>query len=143
MKSLTLGAGHLWVLMSPWRMDVKWYMKCFIYWTADLKYMKHFIYHFKTKKYLSPLKISSSLLLGPHAFISNLKFTNLTTQAIQLFQHAVAWLNLSLKSVCSKFSWGFRRSDLGAHFRLTKQLPEIIVFIQISDVVLIPNFTHL
>jgi len=37
MKPLTLGAGHLWVLMSPWRMDVKWYMKCFIYWTADLK----------------------------------------------------------------------------------------------------------
>ena len=31
MKPLTLGAGHLWVLMSPWRMDVKWYMKCFIY----------------------------------------------------------------------------------------------------------------
>ena len=27
MKPLTLGAGHLWVLMSPWRMDVKWYMK--------------------------------------------------------------------------------------------------------------------
>jgi len=21
--------------MSPWRMDVKWYMKCFTYWTAD------------------------------------------------------------------------------------------------------------
>ena len=33
MKPLTMGAGHLWVLMSPWRMDVKWYMKCFIYWT--------------------------------------------------------------------------------------------------------------
>ena len=31
MKPLTLGAGHLWVLiiMSPWRMDVKWYMKIF------------------------------------------------------------------------------------------------------------------
>ena len=27
MKPLTLGASHLWVLMSPWRMDVKWYMK--------------------------------------------------------------------------------------------------------------------
>ena len=40
MKPLTLGAGHLWVLMSPWRMDVKWYMKCFIYWTADLKSSK-------------------------------------------------------------------------------------------------------
>ena len=37
MKPLTLGAGHLWVLMCPWRMDVKWYMKCFIYWTADMK----------------------------------------------------------------------------------------------------------
>ena len=45
--------------------------------------------------YLSLLKISSSLLLGPHAFISNLKFTNPTTQAVQLFQHAVALLNLS------------------------------------------------
>jgi len=59
MKSLTLGAGHSWVLMSPWRMDVKWYMKCFISWTKDfaiyicielrvskstVQYMKHFIY---------------------------------------------------------------------------------------------------
>ena len=35
MNPLTLGAGHLWVLMSLWRMDVKWYMKCFIYWSAD------------------------------------------------------------------------------------------------------------
>ena len=26
MKPLTLGAGHLWVLMSPWRMHVKWYI---------------------------------------------------------------------------------------------------------------------
>ena len=40
MKPLTLGAGHLWVLMSPWGMNVKWYMKCFIYWTADLKSSK-------------------------------------------------------------------------------------------------------
>ena len=40
MKPLTLGAGHLWILMSPWRMDVKWYMKCFIYWIADLKSSK-------------------------------------------------------------------------------------------------------
>ena len=23
-------------LMSPWGMNVKWYMKCFIYWSADL-----------------------------------------------------------------------------------------------------------
>ena len=37
MRPLTLGAGHLWVQMSPWRVDVKWYMKDFIYWTADLK----------------------------------------------------------------------------------------------------------
>ena len=37
MKPLTLGAGHLWVLISPWRMDVKWYMKCFICWTVDLE----------------------------------------------------------------------------------------------------------
>ena len=40
MKPLTLGAGHLCVLMSTWRMDVKWYMKCFIYRTADLKSSK-------------------------------------------------------------------------------------------------------
>ena len=69
MKPLKLGAGHLWVLMIPWRIDVKWYMKGFIYWTADLKssklwssqlwtqfkqlriesavqYMNPFIYHF-------------------------------------------------------------------------------------------------
>ena len=49
MKPLTLGAGHLWVLMSPCRMDVKWYMKCFIYWTADLKYsniMKQLVHCF-------------------------------------------------------------------------------------------------
>ena len=32
MKPLMLGAGHLLVLMSAWRMDVKWYMKWFIYW---------------------------------------------------------------------------------------------------------------
>ena len=36
-KPLTLGAGHLLVLMSPWGMNVKWFMKCFIYWTADVK----------------------------------------------------------------------------------------------------------
>ena len=40
MKPLTLGAGHLRVLMNPWRMDVKRYVKCFIYWTADLKSIK-------------------------------------------------------------------------------------------------------
>ena len=38
MKPLMLGAGHFWVLMSPWRMVVKRYMKCFIYWTEDLKF---------------------------------------------------------------------------------------------------------
>ena len=37
MKPLTLGAGHLWVLMSPWGRNVKWYMKCFVYSTGDLK----------------------------------------------------------------------------------------------------------
>ena len=37
MKPLTLGAGHLWVLSNAWRMDVKWYMKCFICWTVHLK----------------------------------------------------------------------------------------------------------
>ena len=26
--------------MGPWRMDVKWYIKCFIYWTADSKSSK-------------------------------------------------------------------------------------------------------
>ena len=30
----------LWVLMSPWGMNVKWYMKCFIYWSSDLKSSK-------------------------------------------------------------------------------------------------------
>ena len=70
MKPLTFGAGHLWLLMSPWRMDLKWCMKCFIYWTAmiiahlisTLQYMKHFIYHFtsilhgliRTHKWPSP-----------------------------------------------------------------------------------------
>ena len=43
MKPLTLGARHLWVLMSPWRMDVKWCMKCFIYWTVDLSNVSGFI----------------------------------------------------------------------------------------------------
>ena len=49
MKPLTLGAGHLWVLMSPWRMDVKWYMKCFIYWTADLKSSKPWLSQLRTQ----------------------------------------------------------------------------------------------
>ena len=40
MKPLTLGGDHLWVLISTWRMDVPWYMTCFIYWTADLKSSK-------------------------------------------------------------------------------------------------------
>ena len=31
MKPLTLGGGHLWVLMNPWGMYVKLYMKYFIY----------------------------------------------------------------------------------------------------------------
>ena len=72
MKPLTLGAGHLCVLMRPWRMDVKWFMKCFIYWLfqasirnclncvrncdehspldfkSTVQYMKHFIYNFTT-----------------------------------------------------------------------------------------------
>ena len=30
-----------WVLMSPWRMDVKWYMKCFIYWTGFWNQVSH------------------------------------------------------------------------------------------------------
>ena len=28
MTPLTLGTGHFWVIISPWRMDVTWYMKC-------------------------------------------------------------------------------------------------------------------
>ena len=44
-----LGAGHLWVLMSPWGMDVKWYMKCFIYWTEDLKSSKPWSSQFWTQ----------------------------------------------------------------------------------------------
>ena len=49
MKPLTLGAGHLWVLMSPWRMDVKWYMKCFIYWTADFEICIYWTADFKIR----------------------------------------------------------------------------------------------
>ena len=37
MKTLILGAGHLWVLRSPCGMNVKLFMKYFIYWTADVK----------------------------------------------------------------------------------------------------------
>ena len=40
MKPLTLGAGHLWGLRSPWGMIVKFYMKYFIYWSADVKSSK-------------------------------------------------------------------------------------------------------
>ena len=40
MKPLILRDGHLWVLMSPCRMDAKRYMECFIYWIADLKSSK-------------------------------------------------------------------------------------------------------
>ena len=36
MKPQTLGNGHLWVLMSPWGMNLKLYMKYFIYWTVDV-----------------------------------------------------------------------------------------------------------
>jgi len=35
MKPLTLGAGHMWILMSQWRMNVKFYMKYLKYWTVD------------------------------------------------------------------------------------------------------------
>ena len=40
MKTLMLGAGDLWVLRSPWGVNVKLYMKYFIYWTADVKSSK-------------------------------------------------------------------------------------------------------
>ena len=45
MKPLTLGAGHLWVLIFPWGMNqwTKWYMKWIIYWTADIKSSKAMI----------------------------------------------------------------------------------------------------
>ena len=43
MKPLTLGAGYLWVLMSPWRMIWIWNFK------SAVQYMKHFIYHFTDK----------------------------------------------------------------------------------------------
>ena len=61
MKPLTLGAGHLWLLIIPWGMSEKWYMNYFIYWNAGfenppfniwifskpaVKYLKYFIYHF-------------------------------------------------------------------------------------------------
>ena len=57
MKPLTLGAGHLWVLRSPWRIDVKWYMKCFIY------HMKCFI--------LLDFKIRSSIYETFHISLHN------------------------------------------------------------------------
>ena len=66
--------------------------------SANQKIVKETIQELITKpnkNYQPPSKISSSILLGPHAFISNVKFTNPTTQAVQLFQHAVAQLNLS------------------------------------------------
>ena len=34
MEPLTFGIGHLWFLTSPWGMNVKLYIKYFIYWTA-------------------------------------------------------------------------------------------------------------
>ena len=37
------GAGHLWVLMSPWGMTEKLYMNYFKYWTADVN-LKNFAY---------------------------------------------------------------------------------------------------
>ena len=37
MKPLTLWARHLWVLMSPWVMNEKWYMTCFVFRTADVR----------------------------------------------------------------------------------------------------------
>ena len=40
MKPLTLGAGHLLVLRSPWGMNLKLYVKYFKYWTADVKSSK-------------------------------------------------------------------------------------------------------
>ena len=40
MKTLMLGAGDLWVLRSPWGVNVKLCMKYFIYWTADVKSSK-------------------------------------------------------------------------------------------------------
>ena len=40
MKPLMLGAGHLWVLRSLWGMNVKLFMKYFLYWTADVKSSK-------------------------------------------------------------------------------------------------------
>ena len=40
LKALTSGAGHLWVLRSPGGMNVKFCMKYFIYWTADVKSSK-------------------------------------------------------------------------------------------------------
>ena len=66
--------------------------------SANQKIVKDTIQELITKQQL-PVTVqnlgSSSTLLGPHAFISNLKFTNPTNQAVQLFQHAVALLNLS------------------------------------------------
>jgi len=59
MKPLTFGAGHLWVLMSPWRMDVKWHMKCSLDFKSTFQYMKHFICHFTYK-----IKQNKSILVN-------------------------------------------------------------------------------
>ena len=39
MKPLMLGAGHLWVVIILWGVNLrtKWYVKWIIYWTADMK----------------------------------------------------------------------------------------------------------
>ena len=45
MKPMTLGAGYLWILMSPWRIDLKWYMKCFIYMKWNISCITSQLWH--------------------------------------------------------------------------------------------------
>ena len=62
MKPLTLGTGHLWVLMSPWRMDVKWFqLRSSIYETFHIS-----LHITKTsfKKYLQSLIFLHLVMLG-------------------------------------------------------------------------------
>ena len=91
-KPLTLEAGHLWVLMSPWKVNVKLYMKHFIYWTADSFIPHGLIRTHKTKClsfkfHVSKLKISRRLT-NLKVWVFKLKFSSKKTNhetAIYLF----------------------------------------------------------
>ena len=89
MKPLTLGTWHLWVLMSPWKVNVKLYMKYFI---AD-SFIPHGPIRTHKTKFLSfkfrvsKVKISRRFA-NLKARVFNLKFSSKKTNhetAINLF----------------------------------------------------------